>query len=102
LPVSSALPTQSSAAAAALRDLDSSDLVSLDLTVRRSPAAVESGGGRLKVSRPCNLSQVVEEATCDISAAATTAMASATMASSGVLDSSTPFSPLSDRCPVRF
>jgi hypothetical protein len=80
--------------------LDSSDLVSLDLTVRG--ATNNSGGGgvleaaanRLKASRPpSNLSKVVEEEASQISC-------SRGAVGAAILDNSTPFSPLSDRCPV--
>ncbi len=77
--------------------LDSSDLVSLDLTVRGN---TNSGGGgaleaanRLKASRPpSNLSKVVEEEASQMSCSRGAVAA--------ILDNSTPFSPLSDRCPV--
>ncbi len=78
------------------KDLDSSDLVSLDLTVR---GTTNGGGGvleaanRLKASRPpSNLSKVVEEEASQMSCRGSAAAA--------ILDNSTPFSPLSDRCPV--
>jgi hypothetical protein len=79
--------------------LDSSDLVSLDLTVRGT--TTNSGGGgvleaaanRLKASRPpSNLSKVVEEEASQMSCGRGSVAA--------ILDNSTPFSPLSDRCPV--
>jgi hypothetical protein len=82
------------ASSSALVELDSSDLVSLDLTSRtRGPPVVDAAGGRVKVSRPSNLSEVPEEATLEDSIRASAICSS-------ILDASTPFSPHSDRCTV--
>lgn len=79
----------------AAKDLDSSDLVSLDLT-SRAALGLADVGCRLKASRPSNLSQVVEESVGqDLS---TPALAAVSCAASQ--DVSTVFSPRSDRCTV--
>jgi hypothetical protein len=79
--------------------LDSSDLVSLDLTARGTTNSSGGGGvleaaNRLKASRPSNLSKVVEEEASSQMSCSRGAVGAA------ILDNSTPFSPLSDRCPV--
>ena len=57
-PSASVPPSHHANNSTALRDLDTSDLKSLDLTSRAAPALNTESGGRLKASRPSNLSQV--------------------------------------------